>query len=355
MGVELLPIDDIPCLNCWLGTLATDSSVCTECAQRAPAEYFRLYRTLGLTAIQAFGWPGHGKSTLLGALTLVLTRMSMVWPNYFYRALSESTVRKLRDLNNYVRTGGLPPPTTTDDGAVLLLLRNAGPWGDRLIAYRDCPGELFDNLDVDTGRLPLLRHAPATFLVLSPSDLTGVASGRAMEMLMWSFVRALETGAGTASLRRSAVVVLTKADAMTNLPNSIRTYLKQDGPWSLLHDAGHGERGAMSGFELPPSGVPGTDAYRAGMSTASEALRTWLEEGPAGRTLVRIADDHGIALSFSAVSATGSQVDDNGFLPSPWHPRRVIDPLLWALQHAPQRVTFFDGGDPTSPRGVHLV
>lgn len=344
--LRIYPESGVPCPFCLTkDTLGQEDLLCTECGQRAPAEYLRYQQAAEITAIQTFGWAGHGKSTFLAALTLVLTRMGMAWPGYFCSALTEDSQRKLRELNTYLRTGGLPPVTSTEGDTILLLLKNAGVWADRLIIYRDYPGEIFDRLEVDVNRIPLLHRAPVTLLLLSPNDLSSVAGGRSMEMLMGSLVNALnQKGVDFERDRRCAVLVLTKADAIAHLPTLVRNYLKQDRLWSAIHRGMNDGPSHLQSSERELSEEPGSEEYRERMAAAGDAIREWIEKDPAGRSLVRIAEGHGITLRFSAVSATGSQPDENGFLSAPWHPRRVIDPLLWALEFDPRRLSLLDRG-----------
>ncbi|MDP9120426.1 MAG: hypothetical protein M3O15_03515 [Acidobacteriota bacterium] len=357
-GVVLYADNGIPCPFCLAkDSVAAEDLLCAACGERAPVEYLRHQDRLVLTAIQACGWPGHGKSSFLAALTLVLTRMGMVWPGCFYSALTEHSQRKLRELNTCLRIGGLPPATGAAGEAVLLRLEHAGPWGSRLIVYRDGPGEVFDRFEVDVDELPLLHRTPAPFLLLSPNDLQGVAAGRSMEMLMGSLVSALgRAGIDPELGRRCAVVVLTKADAVAGLPAFVRSYLTADRLWTAVSRAGNGAPGTAQSSRSEPLELPGTVAYREQMVGVSEALRAWIENDPAGRNLVRTADDFGIALRFSAVSATGSQAAENGYLTAPWHPRRVIDPLLWALELEPRcRIAPDQGFEPSfGRRGVRL-
>jgi Double-GTPase 2 len=343
MSLQLLPEERTICPECLReDTLGMEDTLCAGCGKRPSAAAQRLIHTLGLTAIQALGWPGHGKSTFLAALTLVLRRIGMVWNGFFCSALTESSHRKLRELNTYLATGALPPPTAEEEGTVLLLLKNAAAWGDRLLVYRDCPGELFEGFDVEVDRLPLLQRAPVVFLILSLTDLKGVAGGRSLEMLMETLVHSLEQLPEPARQRRCAVVVLTKADAIPDLPPLVRNYLIGDRLWAAL-DPGlraAADRERAGAGDLTPE--PGTEAYRERMAAVGEAIQAWLETVPAGRNLVRMAENHDLALRFCAVSATGSQADDNGFLSAPWHPRRVLDPLLWALDFDPRRLSFID-------------
>lgn len=345
MRLHLLPEACVRCPFCLAeDAVCHEDSLCEKCGQRVPTEYLQHATKANLTAIQTFGWSGHGKSTFLAGLTMTLARMAMVWRDCTCRALTPGSQLILREVNTFLKTGALPPPTANDGNEALFLIKNAGPWGDQIITYRDYRGEIFDSLDIEIARLPLLSRSPVIFLVLSLNDLREVAAGRSMEMLMENLVSALDREQIDLNReRRRVVVVLTKGDCLTYLPMEVTAYLREDTLWSVLSHSRSDTSEDPTSKRQESGHAPGTDAYRARMERMDQDLKIWIEAEAAGRNLVGIAKQCKLDLRFSVVSATGSQAGENGYLCAPWHPRRVIDPLLWAVDFEARRLSFLDG------------
>ena len=129
------------------------------------------------------------------------------------------------------------------------------------------------------------------------------------------------------------VVVLTKADAIPNLPPSLRQYLKDD----PLRDAVRSEVSLLS----PPLPFPSEPLrlkdeslreYLGRLALVHQEIHHWLETTLVGHMLIRRAAAYHVELRFSIVSATGSGLVDGQSLQLPWTPRRVLDPLFWALE-----------------------
>ncbi len=312
--------------------------------------------------IQTFGSSQHGKTTYLCALTMTIVRMGRLWSSYACRALSERSRRRLLEVGSYLKTGALPPPRTNDgDEPTVLLLRQLGWYGDRLMIYGDAPGEAFDSVYVEPRRVPFLKHASVTFLIASLCDFEESSDGRSIDMLIDSLVASLEhQGVDLCARRRCAVVVLTKGDTVLDLPLSLRRRLVRDPLWLALRGEDPEARGSRDNRAQDLGSrserwLPNEERYLDGMCETDEELRRWVSSRcEQGSNLLQIAEDNGITLRFSLVSATGSEPDENNFLTHAWSPRRVIDPLLWALDFADHDRTILDRGYRRFRRGLRL-
>lgn len=335
--------------------LTAEDQRCSRCGLPVPEEVRRLRAGVTPLIVQTFGSSRHGKTTYLCALTMILSRMANLWDGYSIRAVTQRSRMRIREVNNYARTGSLPPPNTEDgDEPTILMLRRVGEYGDRLLVYRDGPGEPFDDIHVDPDRVPFLRSATATFLIASVQDLEERSDGRSLDMLMDSLVASLENqDVDLERESRCAIVVLTKGDAVVDLPDSLRSRLASDPLWPVLNNGGSG----TSESRDRTSPLPNEPRYLEDMREADNKLREWVEtrRRQGGPNLVRIADDNGIILHFSLVSATGSEPDEANFLTVPWKPRRVIDPLLWALEFRPPRASMLDLGYRRISRRLRLL
>ena len=311
---------------------ARQERACPQCRRPIPPVYLREARELQPLPIQAIGWSSHGKSVYLAALTLLLTRMGVVWPGYCWASGSDETQRSVEMVNRHLDEGTLPPSTPLGtDQASLLLMRGMERWDGRALVYCDCAGELFDGMSIPVDQVLFLLQARTTFLIVSPEDLMAQRQ-RTVDMLLNGFRSTLESNRiDPARERRRVVVVLTKGDLLVDLPASLYRYLVDDRCWRALD-----QRAADWAF----TGVA-IDRYLEGMRRVDGEIRDWVMTDPGGRNLVKLAADAELDLRFSIVSATGGPVLD-GRLEDRWHPRRVIDPLIWALEFSSSRFRITD-------------
>jgi hypothetical protein len=312
------------CLNEIQGSREEKS--CLSCEKIIPSLYLQHARDLEPLPVQAIGWSGHGKSVFLSALTLLLTRMQVVWENYSWHPGNEETKEAIEVSNRYLESGSLPPstPLGTADAPCLLLLRGMDRWGGRALVYRDCAGEHFDKLSIPVKDVPFLLKARTIFLIASPENLA-MQRERTIDILLNGLLTTFsQNGIDLSKDRRRLVVVLTKADLIRNLPVTLRDYLVKDRVWRTLEQGTPGLR-----FD-----VPATERYLDTMTEVDRQLREWVEKDAPGRHLVRLATGSGLDLRFSLVSATGGPVHESepgNRLENRWDPRRLLDPLLWAL------------------------
>jgi hypothetical protein len=129
------------------------------------------------------------------------------------------------------------------------------------------------------------------------------------------------------------IVVLTKADAIADLPAALRGYLKEDRLWEQGGTSSAGPAAA------PADALPSAQHYLAALWRVDAEIKSWLQHRVAGQLLLRRAAECHVDLRFAIVSATGSGIaaGRDGILP--WTPRRVLDPLFWALELATPRAT----------------
>jgi len=318
---------------------------CSSCQRLIPALYLRDARDLEPMAVQAMGWSGHGKSVFLSALTLLLTRMQVVWGDYSWAPGSEETRAEILSNNRRLESGLLPLPTSIGaDLPCLILLREMDRFKSRSLVYRDCAGEHFDAHSMPVERVPFLLKAKTIFLIASPIDLAA-RRDRPIDLLLNGFLNTLEEhGVDPSKDRRRLVVVLTKGDLIQDLPKPLHDYLVKDRVWRTLEEGAPELR-----FD-----EPAINRYLVAMRDVDRHLREWIERDPHGRHLVRLATQSGLDLCFSVVSATGGPViegegNSESRLENRWEPRRVLDPLLWALSFDPPKPSIFSPSPPPQP------
>jgi hypothetical protein len=297
------------------------------------------------TSVEVFAMPGHGRTSFLWGMLFMLRQLSRVWPGYLCWPLDEPTGRSLLDIHEKLRLGQLPDRWTSEGGQNCrhaLHLRNMNPWGERYFVVWDWPDPVFapERLGSTSESKPVDWNLPALWL-LSLADLDEV-KGRFLDLALDDLVRVrYASGEAARELPFRLIVVLTKGDAITDLPRELRCFLKEDplakalaaGPSGIFraHDeinlsvSSHRER------ESYPEGDP-LHAYFESRNLIDEVTRDWMSSNSAGRALLGRADDLGVDLKFAVVSATGSGFTSGGRLATAWSPRRVLDPYFWSLE-----------------------
>jgi hypothetical protein len=278
--------------------------------------------------VQVFGWPRVGKTVFLSALTLMLSKMGKVWPNFSFMPATDAAQAKLADINKFLAKGIMPNATQMGKSDVyLMILQGMEPWGNRMLVTRDCSGEVFDTFQVSTIEAPYLVSAPTTLMLVSLPDLRGADDGKSVDMLMTSYINTLRVNglnfSSSSYQGRRLVVVLSKGDLIDDLPADLRSYLTSDPIWAALDTPN-------KPFYL---GTDRMSKYVVEMKAASDILSSWLQTNDAAWiNFVRLAQQHKMSLRFSIISSTGGPVGPNNALPTTLSPHRVLDPYFWAME-----------------------
>lgn len=286
-----------------------------------------------LPTLEIFSQAGHGKSSYLWAVLYMLRKMNVVWPDYLCWPEDESTDNVLKEIHENVAESRLPIRGAAENKHRYdLRLQNMERWGEKKLIVWDWPDPVFA-ADLNGDRPEKTNWlAPAWWLVSLP-DL-GEVRAEVLDMLFDDLMRKrIRQGYSVYRSPLRLVVVLTKGDAIPNLPLPLRQYLKDDPLWKAVSS----EVSLLS----PPASSPssplrlGEEPLRLYIGTlmrAHEVIRQWLESTLVGHMLIRRAAEYQVDLRFSIVSSTGSGLVEGQDLQVPWTPRRVLDPLFWALE-----------------------
>jgi hypothetical protein len=296
---------------------------CPKCKGKLPVQYVDDFDGHPPFFAQVFGWSRVGKTVFLSALTLMLIKMSKVWPRYRHSAATDASQRKVQEINEYLAKGKMPNLTQLGPQEVyIMVLGNMERWGSRALVTRDCAGEIFDSMEVPVEQAPYLLNAPTTFMLISLPDLPS-SGGRSMDMLMNNYINTLmKHGVDFKKERRKLVVVFTKGDIISDLPPNLQNYLVSDPLWAAVN----------SPSDVKQMGVTAMQEYIEVMDRVSDAIRDWMQRDASGRNFVRLAESKSIDMRFSLISSTGAPVGEDGQMPVALSPRRVLDPYFWALE-----------------------
>lgn len=274
--------------------------------------------------IEVFSQPGHGKTSYLWALLFMLRKLSLVWPDYLCWSQDEPTTLALRAVQEALIAGLLPAPAG-DTARYSLALRRLERWGRRPLIVWDRRDPVFSPGEAgDSSGEALAWGAPALWLISLP-DLDA-AEEQLIDLRFEELMRA-RMAAGRSSGRDplKLIVALTKADAIADLPAALRRYLKED---RLGESQGAASPAAVA--SIPES--LSAQHYLATLWRVDAEIRTWLQQRAAGQMLLRRAAEYHIDPRFAIVSAIGSGIAGGKSNLLSWSPRRVLDPLFWALE-----------------------
>lgn len=315
----------VTCPYCLISTPAGKrGDSCQTCKALLPVQYVEGFTGQPPFFVQVFGWSQAGKTVFLQALTLMLVKMSNVWPRYSYAALNDLSQRKVSEIHEFLQRGVMPAATQIGgQDAYIMALRNMERWGGRTLVTRDCAGEIFDTMDVPIEQAPYLINAPTTFMLIGPHDDVSNMGGKSFDQLLNNYINTLiSKKVNFGKQRRKLVVVFTKADQIRDLPPELRAYLINDPLWAAIN---------ARGTTLTLDG-DGMEEYIATMTSMSDVIRAWVNQDAVGKNFLRLAENRNIDLRFSLISSTGEAVSTNNRLATGLSPRRVLDPYFWALE-----------------------
>ncbi len=297
---------------------------CSDRRQEVPARYVLDYATVAPLWLMTIGFPRHGKTTYLAALTLLLEELSALVDGMWYRPLdghSFAAVRQMRDeadLGKAVRKTPAGPVRPN-----LFHVHGIPGFESRCLVLYDIPGESYDSFDDVGDYAPAMKQVNTAWFLVSLRDLTQSGEGRTITDLFNVYLSGME------KLRVeiegwNLIVVFTKADQETFTPQ-IKSYLQSD----PLSELASGEGGALPGEREEVDFA----AYLEEMRRVSDLLEDYTRRhvrGGAG--FVNMVRASRMNLVFSVTSALGQSPDRlRGGLRQATSPYRVLDPFLWAL------------------------
>ena len=286
-----------------------------------------LWSSLELLSMQK-----HGKTSFLWALSHMARNLSLFWPKYACWPQDAAMDASFRAMLGALEHRELPGETSTSN-RLGLSLRGMDRWGDRRLFVEDDRDPVFGVAEGTTTNSREINWGVPICWLLSLPDL-GTEDAQVVDLQLDSLIRArLRSARSFEAQPLRLVIALTKADRIPSLPPELRDYLKDD-PLAKIVEA-------KSAF-LGEDGEPARPAlhfderavhlYLETLASIHQKVAAWLATTLPGSLLTHRADAHHITLRFCLISATGSDLRSNGHLAIPWRPRRVLDPLFWALE-----------------------
>lgn len=293
---------------------------CGECLPKDYIDPANLKLRIGL-----IGFTGHGKTVYLTSLFYTLRVLSRrnIWRDFSWRTCDDYTHKiKYSDVRKFERSE-LPESTPENfPRPALLHLQNVPSIGDVFLSLYDTAGRVYESTDKITDMGRSVAHADNVFFIMSLIESgfdkdNGSDAGLEMERLLDTYIRGVYEKLGADLSKQDMVVLLTKADEISSLPEDLKLFLNGGSCRWWVND---GESDLRRRFEE-------LDSY-------SERIRKWLRSEDCGG-FVNLAENNFKSVSYTLVSSTGAKPVGDALITHLEydHPKRVIDPLVFAMRN----------------------
>lgn len=308
------------------------SRTCPDHNLEVPYPYVNEYREVPPLWLATVGFPRHGKTTYLAALSLLLQHLAPVFPDLFFRELDQFTIDGFRSIRQEASEGKNTRQTPKSVSRPLLLsVYNLPESGSRCLVMYDVAGEVYRNFGELGTYVPSLKEVTTTWFLVSLNDLQENPDRMTITELFNIYLTGMQSM--RVNLKgRNLIVVYTKADKLKD--GSIRSYLQADPLKSLM----------VPGSPSPDLANFSYDDYIDRMGKMSQTLKEYTKEKiPLGAPFINMVQAQGMNLVFCVTSALGeSPEENNGRLNVEAVRYRVLDPLFWAMKlEQPQSSTPF--------------
>jgi len=287
--------------------------VCPNCNEQVPALYAQDYRHFPPAVVSAIGFRQHGKTVYFASLFYTLKKLSLArdWPAFFTMSLNEDSLDTVYGNAEMLGNGALPDSTPKNFPRPTMIRAKGMPMQpDCTLLFFDTGGECFEKPTQLVQFAGFVRRAKAAMLLISVPDLDDPRAD--MQKLLNTYVVGMHELAGQ-TLDQHLVVVYTKADQLAG---------RFTGRWRDLYN--YLRQGSVAALAQP-------DGYMARMAEVSQQLLDFTEQELQAHEFINTAQAHFKSLSFTTISALGSQ-PVNARLPVAIVPRRILDPLLWIME-----------------------
>lgn len=286
------------------------------------------------SSLELLSAPQHGKTSFLWSLSFMARKLSLFWPEYVCWPQDDASKKSFETMLQAMSHRELPVVGSASS-RLLLALRGMERWGERRLFVEDDRDPVLGiDKDMPSSQRDINWGVPV-FWLLSLPDIA-MEDPQLIDHRLDEIIRArMRSNRSFEAQPLRLVIVLTKADRIPNLPRGLREYLKGDPLAAVVKaEAALSDMNPERRTEYPVLHFDSkaVQLYLETLWGVHEQITDWLRTTLTGNLLTRYADVHHITLRFCLVSATGSDLRRNGHLAIPWRPRRVLDPLFWALE-----------------------
>ena len=315
MGI--LTNKEIMCPFC-LEQVLPDSLNCPKCDKEISQSYKDVHHEMLPMVISAIGFSGHGKTIYLASLMYTLEKFSSIWPRFYKQALNHESLETVKQNVQDLRSGRLPEMTKQNFPIPSILCLNYVPsFSRKLMIIYDASGESFEIDSRIEKNASYVKKSQTVFFLISLNDLlTDEKDGKeplvdGMRNLLNIYMLGIRRLGGSTKSQH-LVVVYTKGDV---LQQALTDYPKT---WDYVN----GSELEIQNWDMP--------SYCNNMRGVSEDLKDFTVNCLEAHEFYNMSVDNFMSVEYCLISALGNApVDDK--LANRISPRRVIDPLIWAL------------------------
>lgn len=311
-------IDDVKFKKEKIGGKSTLVYLCPSCNEQIPALYAKDYSKYPPVVISAIGFRQHGKTVYFATLFYTLKKLTLArdWPDFYTMGLNEDSLDTVYGNARMLDDGFLPDSTPKNFPRPTMIRAEGIPMQPNCsLLMFDTGGECFEKPTQLVQFAGFVRRAEAAMLLISIADLEDARAG--MQQLLNTYIVGLGELSGDTK-NQNLIVVFTKADRLVG---------RFSGKWADL---------ATYLIDGSVEALAETETYLDQMREMSDLLHDFTEEELHAHEFINAAELNFKSLSFSIISALGTE-PDGAELSVEIVPRRILDPVLWVMEKS------FDG------------
>lgn len=286
-------------------------------AESIPPLYVEEYDLYPPIVMNAIGFRGHGKTVYFSCLfhALYQNTLSKHWEGFYTMSLDEESLETVNRNRKMLEEGLLPASTQRIFPRPTMVRLSGIPiFGSRTLLFYDTGGEAFERSNQIRQYARFVKRATTAVLLISVGDLKNPAE-ETHNLLNTYVVSMSEMGAETKN--QSLLIVYTKADVLQEkLQKKLEEYPE------LLQALQEGSLEALKNLKT----------YMRSVQKVSKMLARFTSDALGASNFANFAEDKFRSVDYSIVSALGA-CPAEGHLKVAIQPRRIMDPLLWVLNH----------------------
>lgn len=297
------------------------SRICEETQLEIPKRFAESYESIPPLWLITIGYPQHGKTVYLSALTLMLERVGVLWQDTHHRYLDDFTRESVKQMRMAAITGQSPPPTQEQDfiRPLLMNVEDIPTVGSYCAVMYDVPGEAFLAKKNTYQAIDPLRVANTLWFFVSLKDIEDEKIYTLPDL--FNVYSDVMYDQGISLENRNLIVVYTKAD-LYEFPPDIDDYIFSDPLQSLTY---------KESFDNLPRDFD-VNKYVKRMEMISEKLEQFTKGLNGGAPFISSVKAEGMTIKFCATSALGQNPNEmTGYMVENARRFRVLDPFIWAV------------------------
>lgn len=299
------------------------SRTCDDTKLEVPLDFIEDYFDIPPLWLITIGYPQHGKTVFLSALTLVIEKLGGIWPDTHRVFLNDDTRDRVMKMREAATTGAVLPPTGEPQDNIirplLIQIKNIPTVGSYCAVMYDVQGESFLRKKNIRQIEHILKKVNTLWFIVSLKDLEAQPKYTISDM--FDTYRELMREMGVKLKDRNLIVIYTKSDLYEFNPD-VEKYIYSDPLKGLTY---------RDTTETIPRKFNITE-YAGYMQDVSDKLEKFTSTlNIAGDFISKVRGER-MNLKFCAVSALGHNPDTETSGKSLMNamPYRVLDPFLWA-------------------------